>query len=136
VQAARRPIDEFSMTAVATQTPLRPLAHLAHLADLPDGQSRGFDPGHTGQDTVLVVRQGEQLYAWRDACPHHGGTPMAWRRHAYLNADRSRIVCSAHGAQFDIRSGACTLGPCLGQSLTPVALRIDADGGVHLQEPL
>ena len=125
------------MTAAAVLTPatLAPLCLLAHLADLPDGQSRGFDPGHTGQDSVLVVRQGQRLYAWRDACPHHGGTPMAWRRHAYLNADRSRIVCSAHGAQFDIRSGACTLGPCLGQSLTPVALHIEADGGVHLQVP-
>ena len=110
-----------------------PPAALCNLADLPDGQSRGFDPGQTGQDTVLVVRQGERLYAWRDACPHHGGTPMAWRRHAYLNADRSRIVCSAHGAQFDIHTGACTLGPCLGQSLTPVPLLIQADGSVHWQ---
>lgn len=110
-----------------------PPAALCNLADLPDGQSRGFDPGQTGQDTVLVVRQGERLYAWRDACPHQGGTPMAWRRHAYLNADRSRIVCSAHGAQFDIHTGACTLGPCLGQSLTPVPLLIQADGSVHWQ---
>ena len=68
---------------------------LCHLNDLPDGEARGFDPLGGGQDTVLLVRQGGQVHAWRDACPHHG-TPMAWRRHAYLNAAQDRIVCAAH----------------------------------------
>jgi nitrite reductase/ring-hydroxylating ferredoxin subunit len=57
---------------------------------------------------------------------------MAWRKDAYLNAARDRIVCHAHGAQFDIATGACLLGPCLGQSLTPVPLHIHADGELHL----
>jgi nitrite reductase/ring-hydroxylating ferredoxin subunit len=95
---------------------------LCRLDELPDGDSRGFDPWREGQDSVLVVRHGEQVYGWRDSCPHHGGTPMAWRKDAYLNADRTRIVCAAHGAQFDIETGVCTLGPCLGQGLQPVEL--------------
>lgn len=105
---------------------------LCRLDELPDGDSRGFDTQGAGQDTILVVRQGARLRGYRDACPHHGGTPMAWRRHAYLNADRSRIVCSAHGAQFEIATGVCTLGPCLGQSLTPVPLRLTTDGRVFI----
>lgn len=44
---------------------------LCHWKDLPDGQSRGFDPAGRGQDAVLVVRQGSQLFAYADACPHH-----------------------------------------------------------------
>jgi nitrite reductase/ring-hydroxylating ferredoxin subunit len=109
----------------------RPI-YLCRLDELPDGDSRGFDPEGTGQDTVLVVRQRNQVYAYRDACPHHGTSPMAWRKNAYLNADRTRIVCSAHGAQFDIATGACTLGPCLGQSLTAVPTLVDAEGAVQL----
>jgi len=105
---------------------------LCRLDELPNGDSRGFDPQGTGQDTVLVVRQHDQVYAYRDACPHHGTSPMAWRKHAYLNADRTRIVCSAHGAQFDIASGACTLGPCLGQSLTALPTLVSAEGAVQL----
>ncbi len=108
-----------------------PAAPLCRLAALPDGDARGFDPGGEGHDTLFVVRQGADVRAWRDACPHHG-TPLAWRRHAYLNADRSRIVCSAHGAQFDIRSGECTLGPALGQALTAVPLHINDNGEIHL----
>jgi nitrite reductase/ring-hydroxylating ferredoxin subunit len=106
---------------------------LCHLDDLPDGDSRGFDPGASGRDTIFVVRQGRALHAWRNACPHHG-TPMAWRRHAYLNAARDRIVCGAHGAQFEIPTGRCTLGPCLGQTLTSVALTVGEDGEIHLTD--
>jgi nitrite reductase/ring-hydroxylating ferredoxin subunit len=106
---------------------------LCRLDDVPDGGSRGFDPAHTGQDTVLVVRQGERVVGWRDACPHHGGTPMAWRKDEYLNAARDRIVCAAHGAQFDIVTGICTLGPCLGQRLQPVELVVTATNDIHIR---
>jgi nitrite reductase/ring-hydroxylating ferredoxin subunit len=106
---------------------------LCRLDDLPDGASRGFDPACTGQDTVLVVRYGETLHAWRDACPHHGGTPMAWKKDEYLNGARDRIVCAAHGAQFDIETGVCTLGPCLGQRLQAVQLDV-RDNGIYIRE--
>lgn len=105
---------------------------LCRLDALPDGGARGFDPWRAGQDSVLLVRRGERVFGWRDACPHHGGTPMAWRKDAYLNADRTRIVCAAHGAQFDIESGACTLGPCLGQKLEAVALVRGAGGDIYI----
>lgn len=104
---------------------------LCQLDELPDGGARGFDPQCRGQDSLLVVRQGRRLFGYADACPHHG-TPMAWRKDAYLNAARDRIVCAAHGAQFEIDTGRCTLGPCLGETLTPVPLRLDEHGGVHL----
>ncbi|PQP00289.1 (2Fe-2S)-binding protein [Massilia phosphatilytica] len=106
---------------------------LCRLDDLPDGASRGFDPGRTGQDTVLLVRRGATIHGWRDACPHHGGTPMAWRKDEYLNAARDRIVCAAHGAQFDIETGVCTLGPCLGQRLEPVELTVTAVGSINIR---
>lgn len=107
---------------------------LCQLDELPDGQSRGFDPAGSGRDTLFIVRQGEQLHAWRNACPHVDGAPMAWRKDAYLNGARDRIVCYAHGAQFDIASGECLLGPCLGQHLTPVAVNVSPAGEVQLLE--
>ena len=106
---------------------------LCALADLPDGGARGFDPGRGGQDTLLLVRQGERVFAYADACPHHG-TPMAWRKDAYLNAAGDRIVCAAHGALFEVDSGRCTLGPCLGDVLTPVRLNIHPNGEVHIAD--
>ena len=104
---------------------------LCNLYELADHSARGFDPLQSGQDSVVVVRQGQRVHVWADACPHHG-TPMAWRKDAYLNAAGDRIVCTAHGAQFEIDSGRCTLGPCLGDALTPVPLLIHDNGEVHI----
>jgi nitrite reductase/ring-hydroxylating ferredoxin subunit len=97
--------------------------------DVSEGESRGFDPLNLGRDTLFVVRHGDQLYAWRDECPHERAASMAWRKNAYLNAARTRIVCGAHGAQFDIVTGLCKLGPCIGQSLEGVRIAVD-DGGM------
>jgi len=104
---------------------------LCRLGDLPEGTSRGFDPWGDGRDTMFVVRR-RGVYAYRDACPHWPGTPMSWRKDAYLSGDRERIVCAAHGAQFEIETGLCVLGPCIGQSLTPVPLIETDDGEIHL----
>ena len=105
---------------------------LCRAGEVPDGTSRGFDPWHDGRDTVFVVRQGEALFGYRDACPHVDGAPMAWRKDGYLNGDGSRIVCHGHGALFDIATGVCVLGPCLGAALTPVPIHCSATGDVHL----
>ncbi|GAB3114382.1 Rieske 2Fe-2S domain-containing protein [Aestuariicella hydrocarbonica] len=96
-------------------------------ADIEDGDCRGFDPFDEGRDRLFVVRQGNRAFAWRNACPHRGyeGSTMAWRKHAYLNAGRNRIVCSSHGAQFDIETGECLAGPCPGQALEPATVHRD-----------
>lgn len=106
---------------------------LCHLDELPDGASRGFDPQRQGQDTLLLVRQGDRLFGYEDACPHHG-TPMAWRKDAYLDAAGQHIVCAAHGALFDIASGRCVLGPCLGDTLRALPILIHPNGDVHLAQ--
>jgi nitrite reductase/ring-hydroxylating ferredoxin subunit len=103
---------------------------LASVDELPDPGTRGFDPDGLGRDTLFVVRRGREIYAYRDACPHFGDTPMAWRKDAYLNGDGTRIVCHAHGAQFDIASGECVIGPCLGKRLTQIAIDVTGDGEI------
>lgn len=104
---------------------------LCHVDEVPDGGARGFDAHGVGHATVFVVRKGADLRAWRDACPHHG-TPLPWRTDAYLDAAGAHIVCAAHGALFDPLTGVCTLGPCLGDALRPVAIEVDPDGSLHL----
>jgi nitrite reductase/ring-hydroxylating ferredoxin subunit len=46
-----------------------------------------------------------------------------------MNLDKSRILCATHGAEFRIEDGYCVLGPCTGQSLEPVAVKL-RDGNV------
>ena len=106
------------------------LVNLGRLDEIPDGEARGYDPAGNGRDTLFVVRLGSVLHGWRDGCPHEVVTPLPYRRHKYLNAARTRIVCHAHGAQFDIATGECLRGPCLGQALTRVPLNVDGNGEI------
>ncbi|WP_368738155.1 Rieske (2Fe-2S) protein [Pseudomonas sp. SbOxS1] len=105
---------------------------LCHINALIEGTARGFDPHGIGQDSVVVILHEQQVFAYRNACPHLD-TPLAWRKDAYLNAAQDRIVCFAHGALFEIRTGRCVLGPCLGQSLHVLQVIVDDDGMIHLQ---
>lgn len=107
------------------------LVRLCAASELAEGCARGFDPTSSGRDTLFVVRRGG-LHAYLNACPHWAGTPMAWRKDAYLSADGTRIVCAAHGAQFDIETGHCTLGPCLGRRLTRITVTEGPDGALRL----
>lgn len=102
---------------------------LCHRSDVPKGTARGFLPAAHSTKHVIVVNRDVGFNAYMDSCPHYrGGTPMAWRKDAYLTADKTQLMCSAHGALFDIDTGACTSGPCLGRKLTRVHLEQDASG--------
>ncbi|MBR9911711.1 MAG: Rieske (2Fe-2S) protein [Gammaproteobacteria bacterium] len=110
---------------------MRQTVPLCHLDDLADGSAKGFDPQHQGSDTVFIVRSGDKVFAYEDKCPHYRGqTSLPWRKDAYLDPFGETIVCAAHGAHFEIATGLCTAGPCLGESLTRVPLQIRDDGCV------
>jgi len=105
---------------------------LCQLSDLQDGEARGFCvPGFLHK--VIVVRRHGQAFAYLDACPHYtGGTPMAWKKDAYLNGEGTHLACHSHGALFDIETGRCVLGPCLGQSLQDVPVHVTKHGGIEI----
>ncbi|OYT90540.1 MAG: hypothetical protein CFE43_17950 [Burkholderiales bacterium PBB3] len=104
-----------------------------HFADqLRDGESRGFDHAGVGRDTLIVVRSDGEIHAYVDDCPHVPGSSLAWKKNAYLSADRRHIVCHAHGARFDIKTGLCSIGPCMGQALTRVPITTLTNGEIQL----
>lgn len=107
---------------------------LCHVDDVEDGESLGVDPLGEGRDSLFVVRRGGRVHVYHNLCPHQGST-LPWRKNEFLNGDGSRIVCHAHGAQFDIETGRCTLGAALGQSLAKVDISIGRDGIVRAREP-
>lgn len=102
---------------------------LCRLDEIEDPGSRGFEDV-PGEPPFFVVRRGGQAFAYRNVCPHYRA-PLDWKPHAFLARDRRLILCSMHGALFDIASGVCVEGPCPGEALTavPVAVR---EGGVYL----
>lgn len=102
--------------------------YLCRLDEIADGGARGFAAANAGRDTMFVVRHGNGVQGWLNSCPHVDGAPLAWRKDAYLSADGQAIVCYGHGAVFDMSTGLCTKGPCIGQGLESVPVECDGDG--------
>ena len=97
---------------------------LCALADLPDGQSRGL-LRDGNDDRVFAVRQRDEVFVWLNDCPHNH-RPLEFRQDRFLSADGGHIVCYAHSAHFDIRTGHCFAGPCEGERLVRVPARVEA----------
>ena len=105
-----------------TETP--PGVRLCTLDDIEDGQARNFVlEMKAGRFHGFVVRRGDRVFGYRDRCPHMG-LPLAQELDRYLTSGGELILCSWHGALFDIESGRCVGGPCVGAGLTvwPVAV--------------
>jgi nitrite reductase/ring-hydroxylating ferredoxin subunit len=105
---------------------------LCHYDDLKERNAMGFDTTSCGQDTLFLVKSEGKIYAWKNACPHISGAPMAWKRHGYMNASGDYIECHAHGALFDPKTGVCIQGPCLGKRLEPIVLETHTDGSLMI----
>ncbi len=103
---------------------------IGRIDDIREGRARAFGPFDGSRVKAFAVRKNGRLFAWWDACPHHGGTPMAWKTHAYLNSAGDRIVCASHGAEFEIETGLCVHGAALGQRLEPAPIEATPDGAI------
>ena len=100
---------------------------LIHLPALPpEGLSETEAVVDGEAHSLIVLRQGAQLRAWLNICPH-AGRRLDWAPGKFL-VDQGRLVCAAHGAVFELGEGRCVAGPCRGQSLVPVAVAAGDSG--------
>ena len=105
-------------------------AVICRLDELLDRGSRAFAIGEGAWPLRgFIVRDGSDVRAYVNRCPH-AGHPLNLRPHEFLTPDRHHILCNSHGAMFDIATGRCVAGPCPGQALTPLPIRIE--GGLVL----
>ena len=86
------------------------------------------DDGRTVPWQIVVVRWGRTFHGYVNRCPHLG-TPLNFEANQFFDPTRNFLMCGRHGAQFDIKTGACVEGPCRGHGLLPLQLVID-DGDV------
>ena len=94
---------------------------------LSDPGSYGFEVDHQGETVAgFLVRNDGQFYAYRNSCPHTGA-PLDWVEHHFLDADGALIQCAVHDARFYIESGECVFGPCPGEHLSKLKIRVQGD---------
>jgi nitrite reductase/ring-hydroxylating ferredoxin subunit len=107
---------------------------ICRAVEIEDGQVSGFalmraEPsGEPKPWRILITRKGQNLYGYENACPHRGSRLDATPGN-FLDEDGNFIACGAHGAMFDLDTGACFIGPCKGQNLAQIKLIVD-DGDV------
>jgi nitrite reductase/ring-hydroxylating ferredoxin subunit len=99
---------------------------LCRLDDIPDGGAKGFDPPPGRFTGLFAVRRGNAVWVYLNACPHLG-VSLEIAPDRFLDAKRRHIQCSTHGALFRIEDGFCLKGPCAGESLTPIAARVEGE---------
>ena len=97
---------------------------LCRLEEIPEGTARGFPPPPGGFTGLVLLRQGETLRAYVNACPHLG-IPLEPLPDRFLDGTGRYLVCSTHGARFRVEDGFCTRGPCAGDWLEAVPVRVE-----------
>jgi nitrite reductase/ring-hydroxylating ferredoxin subunit len=97
---------------------------LCRLDDMPDGEAMALDVAlPDGEESVILLRQGERVNAWLNICPH-AGRRLDWAPGKFL-ISRGMLVCAAHGACFSLDNGECIGGPCRGESLRTVPVHVE-----------
>lgn len=115
------------MNGLLPPPPAAPRA-LCRLDELADGAARGFGPAPGGFTGLFAVRRGGEVHVFVNACPHLG-VPLDDPADAFLAGDGVRIMCSTHGALFELPTGRCVAGPCKGDALQRVPAWIE-DGRI------
>ncbi len=72
---------------------------------------------------LIIVKIDGRVLVYVNSCPHIG-TPLDLRPGYFLNHDKQKIICSTHGALFNINTGRCISGPCKDAFLEAVPIRI------------
>lgn len=107
---------------------------ICRLNDIPSMRARGFVLGRRYEDGavrpwhVFVIRWGRNVVGYENRCPHEG-VNLDWERGQFFDGNGTRILCGKHGALFDLGTGECVEGPCIGATLTSIELVVD-DGDI------
>lgn len=97
---------------------------LCRLDEIPDGGATAVDAKLAdGDASVIVLRHGEQVRGYLNVCPH-AGRRLDWAPGQFL-ISRGTLICAVHGASFRTGDGCCVGGPCRGQSLRTVPVRVE-----------
>ena len=89
--------------------------------EIEEGTSKGFEINNR---YMFAVKKDAIVFLYWNRCPHLG-TPLEWEENRFLDPDGALIICSTHGALFEIEDGRCLAGPCKGKHLQAIPFIID-----------
>jgi nitrite reductase/ring-hydroxylating ferredoxin subunit len=91
---------------------------LCRVDEIPDSGAKSVRvDSSTGGFEIILMRQGERVFAYHNECPHQGRN-LDYVPGKFLIRNGS-IICAAHGATFAIDSGGCRSGSKAAKSSPP-----------------
>lgn len=108
---------------------------LCPLADLTEAGKEVIFESLGKRYYLMLFRHADAVLGYHNVCPHQGRN-LNYAPDRFLFDPQGRLVCPHHGAVFEVESGMCVQGPCLGAGLRKFDLRIEADQVVLADEHL
>lgn len=103
---------------------------LCQLDEIPDGGATAVDALlPDGAENLILLRRGADVRGYLNVCPH-AGRRLDYAPGKFL-LKNDTLICAVHGATFNRGDGLCIAGPCRGEHLREVLLRVE-DGVVQL----
>lgn len=81
--------------------------------------------------TGFVVRMHGRAYGYVNRCAHVP-VELDWEEGNFFDLSRTYLICSTHGAHYEINTGRCAMGPCKGKFLNPLKI-VEHDGNIYLE---
>lgn len=98
---------------------------IAKVKELPPGRVKKFwlicDKYRV--DGFLINDQGS-FHAYLNRC-RHMTTPLDFMRDQFLSEDGRHLMCYTHGALYEPATGLCIAGPCKGEWLYRLPVRVE-----------
>jgi nitrite reductase/ring-hydroxylating ferredoxin subunit len=103
-------------------------------SDVVDGKAKVVAVSRGGPAIeLIVVREGATVCAYINECAHNS-VPLNLLDDYGVESRAYQMHCDHHYAAFRFSDGYCTVGPCEGESLTRVPVRVQA-GRVVVARP-
>jgi len=80
---------------------------------------------------AILLRDDEGVVSWLNYCQHF--THIKLDKGSGAELRNGEVICTNHGAYFEVESGRCTHGPCEGAYLNEIEVAVD-DGTVVLTD--
>lgn len=85
--------------------------------NFPDHSAKSFKTKVRGRVfRGIVVRKGDKYFAYQNLCQHLPIT-LDLNDDRFFNHEKTELQCHMHGALYNIETGVCTAGPCVGAKL-------------------
>ena len=109
------------------------MTKICNINDINDNQTLGLSTNINGTlKKIIIVRTEKSVLAYINSCPHIGA-PLDLRPGQFLSHNKENIVCSTHGALFQIDTGLCIFGPCKDAYLQSIPITIERNGDLNIE---